>query len=84
MNINPSWKYRDIIVKIWTLKTEYQKVLASFYYVRDRNNFMREVKQQIYALNFNENRKDEVWNELNRTGESEFYEEDFELDDRLL
>lgn len=84
MNINPSWKYRDIIVKVWALKTEYQEVLASFYYTRDRNEFMRKVKTQIYSLKMHENRKDEIWSIMNYVSEYEGEdedEEDFEFDD---
>lgn len=84
MNINPSWKYVDIIYKIWTLKSEYQEILASFYYTRDRNEFMRKVKTQIYSLKMHENRKDEIWSIMNYVSEyeGEFEdEEDFKFDD---
>ena len=83
MFIDPSWKYRDILLKLGTLKTQYVEFLASFSYARDRNKFIREIKNQVYALKFNENKKDEIWNELNRIGEFD-YEEDFEFDDRFL
>ena len=87
MNINPCWKYRDIIVKVWALKTEYQEVLASFCYARDRNEFMRKVKTQIYSLKIHENRKDEIWNIMNYKDEyeGEYYnEENFKFNDWLL
>jgi len=84
MNINPSWKYIDVMCRIWTLRSEYQKILASFYYTKDRNEFIRKVKNQIYCLKFNENRKDEIWNLMNYVkeykGENE-YEKNIEFDD---
>lgn len=84
MIINPSWKYVDIVCRLWTLKSEYQEILASFCYTRDRNDFIREVKTQIYSLKMHENRKDEIWSIMNYTGENEGEdedEEDFEFDD---
>lgn len=84
MNINPSWKYSEVMENLRTLRTQYKEILTSFSYTRERNEFMRKVKNQIYSLKFCESRKDEIWNEMNRIGELELYEEDFELDDRLL
>ena len=86
MYIDPSWKFNDIYCRLRMLKSDYIEDLTSFSYTRDKNQYIRSVKNRIYSLKMREAFKDEIWNELNRSNEYEEFddEEDFEFDDELL
>ena len=67
MEINPSWKYKDIIENIEALKSDYKDIVAFFLYfdLRKRVKFINVFKKQIYALQFEEWKRDKVWEYLN-------------------
>lgn len=65
MEINPCWKYKDVVENLKTLKAYYQESLTSFLYIRDENAFIRQMKDKIYALNFDENKIDHIWEFMN-------------------
>ena len=65
MYVNPSWNYNEIIKNIRTLRHDYERVLASFSYIRDKNNFIRETRNNLYSLHLEEFKKDRVWEYMN-------------------
>lgn len=91
MNINPSWKYNEVVDNLKLLRNQYQEILTTFFYVRDENKFIRDVKDKIYALKFDENKIDHIWEFMNNDldplssyilfGIGDFDEEDTEFND---
>lgn len=91
MNINPSWKYNEVVDNLRALKNQYQEILTSFLYVRDKIKFIRDIKDQLYALKFDENKIDHIWEYMNNDLDSfacwvlfkigDFDEENIEFDD---
>lgn len=71
MHIDTSLTFEQIVNDLMTLKTQYKEKLASFlwYEYREKNDFVYDLKLQIYSLNFAEWKKDKIWNYLN---DSEF------------
>ena len=65
MNINPSWNYKEIVKNIRTLRHNYECVLASFNYVRHKNNFIRETRNNLYETQLEEFQKDRIWEYMN-------------------
>lgn len=65
MYINPSWNYSEIIDNIRTLRHDYERVLASFSYLRDENKFIKVTRDNLYAMNLEEFEKDRVWEYMN-------------------
>lgn len=65
MEINLSWKYDEIVRNLRTLKKQYVEILTSFSYARDKNKFIKEIKQKIYLLKFDENKIDRIWEYMN-------------------
>lgn len=66
MIINPSWNYSEIVKNIRTLRHDYERVLASFSYIRDENNFIRQTRNSLYAMQLEEFQKDRIWEYMNR------------------
>ena len=65
MNINPNWNFKEISRNLRTLRHDYERVLASFSYIREENAFILETRNQIYALPIQEFEKDRVWEYMN-------------------
>lgn len=65
MYINPSWNYRDVIVNIRALKLSYEERLTSFLVLKQQNDFIRETRNALYSLNFEEFKKDRIWEYMN-------------------
>lgn len=65
MNINPSWTYKDIVANIRTLKLSYVERLTSFFYIRQRNKFIKATRDSLYALHIEEFQKDRIWEYMN-------------------
>ena len=66
MIINPFWNYSEIVKNIRTLRHNYERVLASFSFIRDENNFIRETRDSLYAMQLEEFQKDRIWEYMNR------------------
>ena len=65
MIINPSWNYSEIVKNIRTLRRDYERVLASFSFVLDENNFIRQTRNSLYAMQLEEFQKDRIWEYMN-------------------
>lgn len=67
LKINPDWTFKDIVNNLETLKLQYEGVLASFYYfdLHEVVDFKRKIRNAIYELNFQEWKKDKIWNYMN-------------------
>lgn len=65
MIINPSWSYRKIVRNLRTLRHDYERVLASFLYVRDQNDFIRATRDSLYVMNLEDCQKDRIWEYMN-------------------
>lgn len=65
MYINPTWNYNQIVANIRTLRLQYEEVLASFSYIRDENNFIKQTRDNLYSMNLEEFEKDRIWEYMN-------------------
>ena len=65
MIINPDWCYKDYVKNIRTLKNSYVELLASFFNIREENNFIRTTRDNLYASNLEEYQKDRIWEYMN-------------------
>lgn len=70
--INPEWTFKEVVNNLKTLKLEYEEILASFlcFQLKEKVKFKRNLRNSIYALNFEEWKKDKIWNYMN---DFEFY-----------
>lgn len=67
MVIDKDWKYREVLKHAEALKTEYKEVLASFLWHEGRKKaeYMREIKDLIYSLKFEEWKRNKIWEYFN-------------------
>lgn len=67
LNINPQWSFKELVDNLWTLRDEYDRLLASFSYfdLHEKVTFLRNTRDAIYSLNFEEYKKDKVWSYFN-------------------
>ena len=67
LNINPQWGFKELVNNLWTLRDEYDRLLASFSYfdLHEKVVFLQNTRDAIYALNFEEYKKDKVWSYFN-------------------
>lgn len=67
IEINQNLKYKDILLQIETIKSQYQEILLSFsIFEQDKKIlFIKQMKKQIYSLSFDEWRIDKIWNFIN-------------------
>lgn len=67
LEVNSNYTFKEIIVKIKTLRQNYEDVLASFSYfnLHKKIEIMKKFRDSIYALNFEEWKKDRLWDYLN-------------------
>lgn len=69
--IDPSWTFRELVRNARRLKQEYIFCLTFFSYdytfdeLKYRNNIIRELKRNLYALNIEEWKIDKVWEYMN-------------------
>ena len=67
LHIDPSWKFKQIIINIETIKGEFIGKLSSFSYFKlhDKVLFLRLIKDQIYSLNIENWQQSKIWEYLN-------------------
>ena len=65
--INPEWTFKEVVNNLKALKEEYKGILASFscYEIKERVKFKRNLRNAFYSLNFDEWKKDKIWNYMN-------------------
>ena len=73
--VNPNWSFKETISFIDALKQDYYGALTLFncFNIHDKIEFIRHFKDDIYALNFEEWKKDRVWDYLNDNIEYEVF-----------
>ena len=74
MIISPDLKYKELVLIIEAVKTKYKVFVASFLYFESQKQYecVSNLKKQVYALQFEEWKKDKIWEYLN---DYEEYEE---------
>ncbi len=67
MIIDDNFKYKDLIMQIEVLKCHYTDILTSFSWkdLKKKNDFIQTTKRCVYALNFEDWKKDKIWEYLN-------------------
>lgn len=67
LKIEQNLSIRDFIKQIETLRTQYEEILTSFYYmeIKERNKFIKNTRDQIYSLKYNVVIKDKIWSYMN-------------------
>lgn len=67
MFVAKSWDFKTVVLKIEALKSEYKETLASFsiFELHEKVEYMRKMKNSVYNLKMNEQKKDKIWNYLN-------------------
>lgn len=65
--VDNNWTFEEAVNNIKTLKTQYEKVLASFSYFefKEKLEFKKNVKRSIYNLKMSEWKKDKLWEYMN-------------------
>lgn len=69
--IDPRWTFRDLVKNAKRLKQDYVFCLTFFSYnytfeeLKYRNNIIRELKRNLYALDIEEWKIDKVWEYMN-------------------
>lgn len=67
LKIDKNWTFKNVIENIKTLRSDYERILASFSYFHSHSKilFIQQTKKQIYSFNFKEWKKDMIWFYLN-------------------
>lgn len=73
--IKPEWTYKDIILNIEAIKSEYQGTLLSFLLTEKKKKikYMDKVKEELYKIHTKEWRKDMIWAYINGETKSIYY-----------
>ena len=67
LNIDGNWTFKDIVDNVWALRDEYDRLLMSFSYfeLHEKVVFLKKTRDAIYVLNFEEYKKDKIWDYMN-------------------
>lgn len=73
--VNPNWTFKETLEYIEALKQDYYGALTLFncFNLKDKIDLVRKFKQDIYALKYEEWKKDRVWDYLNDNIEFEVF-----------
>jgi len=65
--INASWDFREAVNNIKAIKDKYTSLLSSFsiYECKQKGIMIHEVRKEIYELQFEEWKKDKLWEFMN-------------------
>ena len=74
--VNPNWTFKDVISVIKALKQDYSGALTLFkcFDIHDKIQLIRQFKRDIYALQFEEWKRDRIWDYLNDNIEYEIFD----------
>lgn len=74
--VNIDTKFDDVVLNIKTLKENYNCSLASFRYFEKKQliEYKKSIRNNVYSLQFEEWKKDKIWNFLNGFEEFETLE----------
>ena len=67
MEINQNWNFKEIVSVLKSLKEQYWEKVRSFSYfdLHEKVVYMRNFRDEIYKLDFEEWRKDKIWEYIN-------------------
>ena len=67
MEINQDWNFKEIVSVLKRLKEQYWKKVRSFSYfdLHEKVVYMRKFRNDIYKLDFEEWKKDKIWDYIN-------------------
>ncbi len=67
MEINQDWNFKEIVGVLKSLKEQYWERVRSFSYfdLHEKVVYMRNFRDDIYKLNFEEWKKDKIWDYIN-------------------
>lgn len=74
--VNIDTKFDDVVLNIKTLKENYNRSLASFRYFEKKQliEYKKSIRNNVYSLQFEEWKKDKIWDFLNGFEEFETLE----------
>ncbi len=72
LNINPNWAFKEVVANLKALRDQYEGTLRFFSYLdlHEKVEFKRRTRNAFYSLNFEEWKKDRLWDYMNHY---EFY-----------
>ena len=67
MEINQDWNFKELVNVLKSLKEQYWEKVRSFSYfdLHEKVVYMRKFRDSIYKLNFEEWKKDKIWDYIN-------------------
>ena len=67
MEINQNWNFKEIVSVLKSLKEQYWEKVRSFSYfdLHEKVVYMRKFRDDIYKLDFEEWKKDKIWDYIN-------------------
>lgn len=67
MEINQDWNFKELVNVLKSLKEQYWEKVRSFSYfdLHEKVVYMRKFRDDIYKLDFEEWKKDKVWEYIN-------------------
>lgn len=67
MEINQDWNFKELVGVLKSLKEQYWEKVRSFSYfdLHEKVTFMRKFRDDIYKLDFEEWKKDKIWEYIN-------------------
>ena len=73
--VNPNWSFKETISFIDAMKQDYNSALSLFncFNIHDKVQLIRQFKNDIYALRFEEWKRDRIWDYLNDNIEYEVF-----------
>ena len=73
LKINPNWTFKEIFINIRALRNSYEGILCSFscFNLHEKVKFIRNTNRLIYSLNFDNHKKNCIWEYLNHDIEYE-------------
>ena len=67
MEINENWSFKELVDNLKAIKEQYKEKVRSFSYydLHEKVVYIRNLRDSIYKLNFEEWKKDKVWEYIN-------------------
>lgn len=67
VKLDINWNYRELVYNLRAIKEQYWDKVRSFSYydLHEKVVFMKKFRDYIYSLNFEEWKKDKVWEYIN-------------------
>ena len=67
MEINQDWNFKEIVGVLKIIKEQYWEKVRSFSYfdLHEKVTYMRNFRDDIYKLDFEEWKKDKIWDYIN-------------------